>query len=389
MGNIANAQTVQDFDGNVYNTITIGTQTWLQENLKTTHYLNGDAIETTSTPWDNISSEATPKYQWAYNGNESNVAIYGRLYTWYATNDSREVCPTGYHVPTIEEWNTLVDFLGGDAGGKMKKTGTDTWEDPNTGADNSSGFTAVGGACRTGSSFFPLRATAYLWSSSENSTDNSQANYKLLFYDYAGVSGSSGGGKLIGMSVRCLSGTGGASVPAAPSNLTITSQKNILSQMILSWTDNSNNEDGFKIERSIDDVTFTEIGTTASNITTYIDSTGAALTLYYYRVTAYNSAGSSAYSNTISGTTSGINDIDLSNIISMYPNPNTGKFAVSVSSGSINTIDIYNLLGEKIYTKNIKYETSTEIDLSNSPKGMYFVKVTDGEKTFSSKIVVE
>ena len=93
---------LQDIDGNVYdNTVTIGTQIWMTENLRTTRYSNGDSIGTTTL---DISGESTPKYQWAYDGNESNVATYGRLYTWYAVTDSRNVCPVGWHVPSDAEW---------------------------------------------------------------------------------------------------------------------------------------------------------------------------------------------------------------------------------------------------------------------------------------------
>ena len=102
---------VKDIDGNVYRTITIGTQVWMAENLKTTKYRNGDLIGTTTPATLVIEGESTPKYQWAYDGNESNVATYGRLYTWYVATDSRNVCPIGWHVPTDAEWTTLTDYL--------------------------------------------------------------------------------------------------------------------------------------------------------------------------------------------------------------------------------------------------------------------------------------
>ena len=93
--------TVTDIDGNVYHTVTIGTQVWMVENLKTTKYRNGVAIGTTTPATLSILSESLPtKYQWAYGGNESNVAIYGRLYTWYTVTDSRNIAPTGWHVST-------------------------------------------------------------------------------------------------------------------------------------------------------------------------------------------------------------------------------------------------------------------------------------------------
>lgn len=88
---------VTDIDGNVYHTVTIGTQVWMVENLKVTKYRNGDLIGTTTPATLDISGEAEPKYQWVYDGKESNVSTYGRLYTWYAITDNRNVCPKGWH----------------------------------------------------------------------------------------------------------------------------------------------------------------------------------------------------------------------------------------------------------------------------------------------------
>ncbi|MBI5186159.1 MAG: chitobiase/beta-hexosaminidase C-terminal domain-containing protein [Nitrospinae bacterium] len=135
---------VTDIDGNVYNSVIIGTQTWMKENLKVTKYRNGDAIPTT-TPRD-ISGETSPQYQWAHN-NEGDTATYGRLYTWYAATDSRGACPASWHLPSDAEWTTLTDYMGGVdvAGGKMKEAGTTHWRSPNYGADNSSGFTGLPG----------------------------------------------------------------------------------------------------------------------------------------------------------------------------------------------------------------------------------------------------
>ena len=105
----------------VYTTVTIGTQVWMAENLKTTKYSNGDSIGTTSPATLDISIESAPKYQWAYDGNESNVTTHGRLYTWYTVTDSRNVCPIGWHLPTDAEWSTLTTYLGGEGVAANKK----------------------------------------------------------------------------------------------------------------------------------------------------------------------------------------------------------------------------------------------------------------------------
>lgn len=110
---VSPSETVTDIDGNVYQTVRLGQQTWMSENLKVTKYRNGSLVGTTSTPDQDISSEIDPAYQWPYNGIASNADKYGRLYTVPAMLDSRGVCPAGWHVPTDNEWTVLTDFLGG------------------------------------------------------------------------------------------------------------------------------------------------------------------------------------------------------------------------------------------------------------------------------------
>lgn len=196
--------TVTDIDGNVYNTVTIGTQVWLKENLQTTKYRNGDEIGTTTPVNLDIYSETGPKYQWAYNGIESNVATYGRLYTWYVVNDSRGVCPTGWHVPTTAELETLRDFLGGKdvAGGMLKETGSNHWNSPNTGATNSTGFTALPGGRRDGGgNFQELGNLSCCWNS--NQSDNYNAFNFFMAYNHAEVNLNPGSSRY-GLSIRCI-----------------------------------------------------------------------------------------------------------------------------------------------------------------------------------------
>jgi uncharacterized protein (TIGR02145 family) len=194
-----------DYDGNIYYTATIGTQVWMSENLKTTSYNNGEPIETT-TPADlNIFDEYNPPYQWAYEGVESNVAIYGRLYTWHAATDSRGVCPTGWHLPSDAEWTVLTDFLGGEsvAGGKLKETGTAHWQDPNTGATNETGFNGRPGGFRHYNGTFDFSGlNEYWWSSS---IDNSGYPWaRILSYDSFDVTRNDYLDAAMGASVRCL-----------------------------------------------------------------------------------------------------------------------------------------------------------------------------------------
>ncbi len=200
----AGSLSIPDIDGNVYHSVTIGTQVWLTEDLKTTRYRNGDLIGTTAPATLDIFAQNGPKYQWAYNGDESNVTYWGRLYTWYAATDSRGVCPAGWHVPADGEWTTLTSFLGGEsvAGGKMKSAGINYWLSPNTGATNSSGFTGFpGGFHEYDGTFTGLEYIGYWWSSTEYSS--SDAWFRRL-YDLQIYVTKSSYYKNNGFSVRCL-----------------------------------------------------------------------------------------------------------------------------------------------------------------------------------------
>jgi uncharacterized protein (TIGR02145 family) len=135
-----------DLDGNVYRFITIGSQVWMSDNLKTTKYADGSPIATTTPSTLDISLESTPDYQWSANRDASFVPAYGRLYTGYAV-ESNMLCPAGWRVPTDSDWRILSDQLGGInvAGGKLKESGTDHWISPNNAASNESGFSARAG----------------------------------------------------------------------------------------------------------------------------------------------------------------------------------------------------------------------------------------------------
>lgn len=195
---------VTDRDGNVYNTVSIGTQTWMSENLKTTRYQNGDQIGTTATVNLDISNETLPKYQWAYSGSESNISTYGRLYTWYAVTDSRNVCPTGWHIPTDAEWTTLTTFLGGEntAGAKLKETATTHWLTPNSDATNETNFTALPAGYRNQTGEFTgIGNYGFWWSSTENSTIS--AWNRSMSYGSSIVSRNPSFERY-GLSVRCI-----------------------------------------------------------------------------------------------------------------------------------------------------------------------------------------
>jgi uncharacterized protein (TIGR02145 family) len=210
------ATTVTDIDGNIYNTVTIGTQVWMAENLKTTKYCNGDLIGTTAPATLNIGLEPNPKYQWAYDGNEINAATYGRLYTWHTVTDSRNICPVGWHVPTDAEWHTLILYLDNSAsltlyesttaGSTLKEAGTAHWPSPNTGATNESGFTALPGGYRyNNGAFYGFGSCCIWWGSTEVPTNDGNAWIRVLQDIVSSSSvGRDNGCKVGGYSVRCL-----------------------------------------------------------------------------------------------------------------------------------------------------------------------------------------
>ena len=195
---------VSDFDGNTYKTVKIGSQTWLLENLKTTHFLNGDLIPTTSPVNLDITSEGSPVYQWPVNGNESEVDDYGRLYTWYTLTDPRGVCPLGWHVSSNAEWEEMVYFLGGAgvAGAKLKEAGEVHWESGNV-ATNSSGFTALPGGFRGENGTFNwLHNSGYFWTTTE--ANASTAYRPAMLSNWENIDMGSVSGKSAGQSIRCV-----------------------------------------------------------------------------------------------------------------------------------------------------------------------------------------
>jgi uncharacterized protein (TIGR02145 family) len=207
---------ITDIDGNIYNTVQIGTQCWTKENLKVTKYNDGTLI-----PIDSSGTGVNGDLTWfrrtsgartIYAHSQANFSTYGYLYNWYAvkgidttgSTSYKNICPTGWHVPTDEEWDTLTTFLGGRkmAGGKMKSTGTTLWHSPNIDATNGSGFTGLPGGYRdVFGSFKDIKSGFFFWSASESGSGpwfrylHNSNSYVYRIYYYS---------KNVGASVRCL-----------------------------------------------------------------------------------------------------------------------------------------------------------------------------------------
>jgi uncharacterized protein (TIGR02145 family) len=180
-----NTGSVSDFEGNTYRTVSIGNQVWMAENLKSTKYNNGLSIAniTDSIAWGTFTNGA---YCW-YNNSISYKQTYGALYNYYAIN-TENLCPIGWHIPSDVEWDILISFLGGSsvAGGKMKEAGNTHWILPNTGATNSSGFSALPNGGRRYNAFYGyynfqwLTNSSTWWSSTVVSSNN--PNYIPIWY---------------------------------------------------------------------------------------------------------------------------------------------------------------------------------------------------------------
>ena len=210
------------FDGHAYDLVAIGSQCWFAENLRTEHYANGDAIpgNLTDSEWTSTSSGAQTVYgegsSTVSDGSEDeveNLATYGRLYNWYAVDDSRGLCPSGWHVPTDGEWMALemelgmtsseandTGWRGTDQGAQMKSSPSDS---PSWNGTNTSGFSALPGGLRDDySGYFNYGGDdGYLWSASPDGTSFAWYRYLTSASDFVGRSSD---GQRLGFSVRCL-----------------------------------------------------------------------------------------------------------------------------------------------------------------------------------------
>ncbi len=199
----AHESTITDIDKNVYQTVTIGTQVWIVENLRVTHYRDGTAIPCVSDT-EEWSSLTTGAYCLPALDSSAHKNSYGVLYSFHAVNDNRGLCPEGWHVPTAEEWRTLIDCLGGVevAGGKMRETGSGLWRISVPGSTNESGFSAIpaGGRGRLGSAG-DVGYYATWWAST--SFDRYYAWHWGLYPEKNSIR-SNPGHKASGFSVRCI-----------------------------------------------------------------------------------------------------------------------------------------------------------------------------------------
>lgn len=196
------ASTVKDIEGNVYNTVKIGKQTWMKENLKTTKFNDGTPIQLVSdgSAW---TKTITPSFCWYNNEPQSYKDLYGALYNGFAASSSK-LCPKLWHVPNDAEWNAVSRFLGGDniAGGKLKESGYDYWVSPNTAADNTTGFSALPGGLRYNDGVFhDFGFSAYFWTSEV--VTPGRLWFRYMDYEYSDLFRFNNVVN-IGFSIRCV-----------------------------------------------------------------------------------------------------------------------------------------------------------------------------------------
>ena len=188
--------TITDIDGNVYETVVIGNQTWMKSNLNVSKYKDGTPIPEVTDPveWAKLTTGAWCYYDY----DSSNGKVYGKLYNWYAVNDKRGLAPTGFSIPTDVEWTTLTSFIGSEAGDKMKQV---DWSSDLKVA-NSSGFTALpGGICISNGDFYFIGEYGYWWSASI--VDAATAWNRSLGYN-SSIACRSYDDKNYGFAVRCI-----------------------------------------------------------------------------------------------------------------------------------------------------------------------------------------
>lgn len=195
--------TMTDQDGNHYKSVQIGEQTWMAENLMVDHFRNGDLIPEVPASGGTWNSTSSPASCWFNDDRAAFACPYGKMYNWYVAGDSRNVCPTGWRVPSSADFETLVNTLGASAGGKMKSQGIQYWTGGNLGGSNASGFSGLPAGTRWQDSFVELGILAHYWTSTTDTDGQVNSTLVRLHYDGTGLDFFTWDNRR-GQAIRCL-----------------------------------------------------------------------------------------------------------------------------------------------------------------------------------------
>ena len=400
----SNAKAVYDVEGNSYDTIRIGKQTWLKQNLRSGHYSNGDSISKSSEgsiPWLNAKAGA---YNFIYNTTDFKKT-YGATYNRYVSL-SNKICPVGWHVPNKTEWDTIINYLGGSsiAGNKLKAESG--WSNEGNGTNNYN-FTAypAGGALCCVNGY--VGTYANWWSTSKNGSSNSyfysiESSQSTITSDYfLGTADD-------GYSIRCIK-----NIAANNSNFSDTLfTQNYLKNKNLTNTVNSNSIGSCDIDfsKQVYNVSISKFTITSNNsadiewsfsqngITKTISNNIAFINtgnnLIYQTITCNNNPKAidsitfaAAYNIDVLTTKN-----ELANqTIRVFPNPAKQIVTISFSnSNTINSIEIINTIGQTIFVKRIEIGNNIELfDISELPQGVYYIKIQANNSSVVRKFIKE
>jgi uncharacterized protein (TIGR02145 family) len=435
--NATNAQTfglgVTDIDGNQYQSVLIGNQEWITSNLRTTKFSNGDSIPFLQDLSDLQNTTAS-----GYTNTEAeNVfllpdSIFGKLYNWYAVQDCRNVCPTGWHVPNENEWLSLINFIDPNGssnnnivGGALKVTGNIYWNAPNVGATNAYNFSAVSAGYRGfmggPNGYNGYGPNAHWWTRDTSSTSN--ANFRAVNFNSSSAITATWD-KKYAFSIRCVKGsisTGNNSGFSIPSIINIPNGNSSQIQLngnnnfnSIQWQSNAANTFWGNLSDNAsysgtNSTTLTINGASIQNhdqqlraIVTQgicIDTSNVALInildTCITNVTIYDTLLTTVTDTlVINAVITGINPPNNLNTLKVFPNP--ANTHITIDYGNFNamsgyTLTIVNSVGQTVFTTPINQQTSY-IDLSTwTGNGIYFVQLIDPQNITieNRKIVIQ